>query len=141
MNFEFIIVNDASNDQTKQILEGYDDPRIIVVNNSVNLGLTKSLNKAIKGAKGKYVSRMDADDISLPHRFETQVKFLRSNPDYALVGSSYYQIDASGSICSLIKVLTQNREIKEGLENQNWFGHGSVMMRKDAFYNIGGYHE
>ncbi|MCK4829810.1 glycosyltransferase, partial [bacterium] len=140
-NFEFIVINDSSTDNTKEILKLYDDPRIMIINNSNNLGLTKSLNKGIKAAKGEYIARMDADDISLPHRFETQVKFLKNNSDYALVGSSYYQIDDREKIRSLIKVLTQNREIKEGLENQNWFGHGSVMMRKDAFHNVGGYHE
>jgi len=140
-DFEFIIVDDASNDKTSVILESFDDPRIKFIKNPENLGLTKSLNKGIKAAKGKYIARMDADDISLPHRFERQVEFLERNPDHAVVGSSYYQIHDSGKICSLIHVLTDDLEIREGLRKQNWFGHGSVMIWKDAFLKVGGYDE
>ncbi len=140
-DFEFIIINDASTDGTEKILKKFDDPRIKIITNHENLGLTKSLNKGIKLAKGKYIARMDADDISLPQRLETQVNFLEKNPDYALVGSSYYQIDGTGKINTLINVLTGDPQIKEGLKKQNWFGHGSVMMRKDALLRIGGYDE
>ncbi|OQY14044.1 MAG: hypothetical protein B6I30_01800 [Desulfobacteraceae bacterium 4572_187] len=140
-DFEFIIVNDASTDKTNEILESFDDPRIKIIKNTENMGLTKSLNIGIKAAKGKYIARMDADDISLPHRFEIQVEYLERNPECAVAGSSYYQIDDKGTICSFIEVLTNDPDIKEGLKTQNWFGHGSVMMKKDAFLKAGGYNE
>ena len=76
----------------------FQDPRIKIVKNAENLGLTKSLNKGIQMARGKYIARMDADDISYPHRFETQLKFLENNKDYALVGSSYYQMNERGEM-------------------------------------------
>src|SRR5687768_3512659 len=70
-DFEFIIINDCSNDHTLDILNEYAqmDTRIQIINNEENLGLTISLNKALKEAKGKYIARMDADDVSHPERF------------------------------------------------------------------------
>ncbi len=115
-DFEFIIVDDASTDKTLGILKGFDDPRIKIISNSENCGLTESLNKAIRSARGNYIARMDADDVSLPHRFERQLEFLEKTPGYALVGSSYYRIDESGNIGGLIQVLTDDGKIKKGLK-------------------------
>jgi GT2 family glycosyltransferase/radical SAM superfamily enzyme YgiQ (UPF0313 family)/SAM-dependent methyltransferase len=140
-NFELIIVNDASTDATPEILQKFDDCRIRVITNPRNLGLTKSLNKGIAAARGHYIARMDADDLSLPHRLERQRQFLEEHPDYALVGSSYYQIDENGQIRSLIRVLTADSDLRAGLRQQNWFGHGSVMMRREAFTQLDGYDE
>jgi GT2 family glycosyltransferase len=112
-----------------------------VITNPGNLGLTKSLNKGIAAAQGRYIARMDADDLSLPHRLERQRQFLEEHPDYALVGSSYYQIDERGHIRGLIRVLTADSDLRAGLRQQNWFGHGSVMMRREAFTQLNGYDE
>ncbi len=97
-DFEFIIVNDGSTDNSLEIIESYDDERIKTINNKKNIGLTKSLNKALKFAKGKYIARQDADDVSLPNRFEKQVEYLDSHPEVALVGTSVYLIDENGKI-------------------------------------------
>lgn len=140
-DFEFIIVDDGSTDKTSEILNSFDDLRIKVIKNSQNLGLTKSLNKAIEIAKGKYIARMDADDISLPHRLEKQIEFLEKNPEYAMIGSSYYKIDDEGTTLSLVSVLTADSQIKEGLDKQNWFCHGSAIIRKDALLKVGTYNE
>jgi GT2 family glycosyltransferase len=140
-DFEFIIVNDASTDDTEEILKQFDDSRIKIIKNPENLGLTKSLNIGIKAAKGEYIARMDADDISLPHRFEIQVNFLENNPDYALVGSKFYNIDESGNTKSLIDVPLDNLSIHETLKKNNCFAHGSIIMKKDAFLTVGGYNE
>ena len=74
-NFEFIIIEDASTDKSQRIISSYEDPRITLIQNLSNLGLPRSLNKGINLAKGKYIARMDADDISLPERFEKQLSF------------------------------------------------------------------
>lgn len=140
-NFEFIIVDDGSTDMTEEILESFDDSRIRTIRNSENLGLPKSLNKGIRAARGRYVARMDADDISLSHRFERQMDFLERNSGYSLLGSSYYQIDRAGKVVSLVRVLTGDAEIRSNLKKQNWFGHGSVMMQKQAWSWCGGYDE
>jgi glycosyltransferase involved in cell wall biosynthesis/radical SAM superfamily enzyme YgiQ (UPF0313 family) len=140
-NFEFIIVNDASSDTTAKILHQIDDPRFIIFTNEQNFGLTKSLNKALKHCRGEFIARMDADDISHPFRLEKQVSFLESHPKCALVGSSYYVIDEESNIKSHIDVLTESSQIKAGLKSQNWFGHGSVMIRKSALLKVGEYDE
>src|SRR3989338_4267706 len=79
-NFEFIIVDDASVDNSWDYLKNLNDHRIKLIKNKKNLGLAASLNKALKVAKGNYIARMDADDISLPTRFEEQVNYLQKNP-------------------------------------------------------------
>ncbi len=91
-DFELIIINDGSTDSTKKIIESYHDSRLSMVENEKKLGITKSLNSGIKLAKGKYVARMDADDISLSTRFEKQVLSLEKNR----------QIDVSGALTKII---------------------------------------
>ncbi len=86
-NFEFIIVDDCSTTDMTSIKEKCVDDRIIWVQNEENIGLTKSLNKALKIAKGKYIARMDADDISLPERFVTQIEFMEKHPEVIVCGS------------------------------------------------------
>jgi GT2 family glycosyltransferase/Tfp pilus assembly protein PilF len=140
-NYELIIIDDGSTDETAKILEGLDDFRVRIITNQENLGLTRSLNLGISQARGEYIARMDADDLSLPHRLEKQLEFLENHPEYALVGTPYYQIDETGAIKSLIRVLTDDGELRAGLLQQNWFGHGSVMMRKAAVVQAGGYDE
>ncbi len=140
-DFEFIIINDCSTDKTNEIIKSFNDPRIKVIDNQENIGLTKSLNKGVGVAKGQYIARMDADDVSLPHRFKTQIEFLEKNFQYALVGSSYYQINDTGKIRVYTKVLIGNLELHSGLLEQNWFVHGSVMIRKSAFISCNGYNE
>ena len=83
-DFEFIIVNDNSNDSSKEIILSYADERIIYLENKQNIGLASSLNKAIKKAKGIFIARMDDDDISYADRFRLQVDFLESNPKLIL---------------------------------------------------------
>lgn len=140
-DFEFIIIDDASTDSTPDILRKFTDPRFKISRNNENLGLTKSLNSGLSAARGEYIARMDADDISLPHRLEVQYDFLKNRPEYALVGSSYYKIDEEGNIISLVPVLTSDQEIRTGLKAQNWFCHGSVLMRKESLVASGGYNE
>ena len=89
-DFEFIIINDnPQKEQNKIVLENYQakDKRIRIIENEENIGLTKSLNKALKITRGEYIARMDADDISFPKRFEKQIEFLDRNPDYIVCGA------------------------------------------------------
>lgn len=86
-DFEFLIIDDASTDNTPDILRKYHDPRITIITNEENLGLTRSLNKGLSIAQGDYIARMDADDICLPERLEIQVQFMDENPDICVCGS------------------------------------------------------
>ena len=87
-NFEFIIVDDCSTNNSVEIIESYNDCRIKLIKNEQNIGITKSLNIAIKNANGEFIARMDADDISLAQRFEKQVEFLTRNPEYIACGTA-----------------------------------------------------
>lgn len=89
-DFEFIIIDDGSTDNTAQILSAYKylDKRVKVLTNEKNRGLVYSLNRGLKAAKGKYIARMDDDDISMPWRFEYQVAFMDKNPHVTVSGTS-----------------------------------------------------
>lgn len=86
-DFEFIIINDGSTDNTENIILSYKDERIVYIKNDVNLKLIKTLNKGVDLARGKYIARMDADDISLPTRLEVQYKFMERHPELAAISS------------------------------------------------------
>ena len=93
--FEFIIWNDGSTDGTEKIIKSYDDNRIRYYYHE-NTGLGEALRLACAEAKGKYIARMDGDDICLPSRIQKQVEFLESHPDYVLVSSAVFYIDEIG---------------------------------------------
>ncbi|WP_163182665.1 glycosyltransferase family 2 protein [Neobacillus sedimentimangrovi] len=96
-NFEFLIIDDCTTKDNIKTILSYKDPRIKLIRNEFNLGLTKSLNKGIELATGKYIARMDADDISELDRFEKQIAFLENNPDVIVLGG-YAQVLGSNKI-------------------------------------------
>ena len=85
-DFEIIVIDDCSTDQSISIIEAFNDPRITVIKKEVNKGLIDSLNIGFKEAKGKYIARMDGDDISLPDRFKKQLEVLENNPEIKVCG-------------------------------------------------------
>ena len=86
-DFEFIIIDDGSTNESVEYLKSLTDPRIRIIRNETNIGITKSLNIGFHEAKGKYIARMDSDDISLPDRFEKQLEFMSKNQDVIVCGS------------------------------------------------------
>lgn len=134
-DFEFLIINDGSTDDTSQILSGYNDTRIRIVNNEHNIGLTKSLNKGLKISRGEYIARMDADDISLPSRFEKQVDFMETHPEVGVCGS---WAQAYGEISGFYKTPVDNDSITCRMLFQNSIIHPSVIIRKAIIekYNL-----
>lgn len=136
-DFEFLIINDGSTDSSEKIINSYKDQRIRLINNNKNLGLATSLNIGIDLSKGKYIARMDADDISLPKRLEIQVRFMDKHTKIGIAGS-WVKIFGE-KIKNLIKTYPSNTEnIKAVLLFKNAISHPTVIIRKVMFdkYNL-----
>ena len=125
-DFEFLIINDGSTDNSIEIVKTYEDPRIRFVHNDINIGLTKSLNKGLRIARGEYIARMDADDISHPERFDKQIKFLDKNQDIGVCGTF---AKTFGSVESIWKHPLEDDHIRAEMIFTNPFIHSSVVLR------------
>lgn len=140
-NLEIICCDDCSTDNTLEILEklAVEDSRITIVKNDSNLKIVKTLNKLIGLAQGKYIARMDADDISLPERIEKQVSFLESNPEYGLCGTNAWHIDENGKKIGKSYLPVTHEENKFYLAYYSTFYHPTIMLRsciyKNSFYS------
>ena len=95
-DFEFLILDDASTDGTADYLRTLSDPRVRVITLAENIGLTAALNRGLREARGEFIARQDADDVSHPRRLELQFGFLKTNPACAVVGSQAWLADARG---------------------------------------------
>ena len=135
-NFELLIIDDGSMDSSVEIIKSYADPRIKLIHNDKNLNLPESLNKGIDIAQTEYIARMDADDISLPHRLETQVKFMNENPNIDVCGSFVKRLDKQRQI--IWKFPTEDSHIKAGLLFKCCLSHPTIMMRTSSIkkYNL-----
>jgi len=128
INFEFIIIDDGSTDKSLEIIASYDDKRIVLVSRE-NRGLIASLNEGIEQAKGKYIARMDADDISLPQRFIEQVSYMEEHKDIGVCGS-WVEVFGENLNKKIWKLKTGNDILKLMLLFAVPFAHPSVMIRK-----------
>jgi glycosyltransferase involved in cell wall biosynthesis len=138
-DFEFIIIHDPSTDKTTEILQSFNDPRIKIINNEKVLGLIESLNTGLGIASGEYIARMDSDDISLPERFEKQVKYLQAHPEVGVLGCHVKIVDEISktvSVCS--RPLTNDQNQWRLLFGPSLM-HPSVMFRKELIIKHGGY--
>ncbi len=141
-NFEFIIIDDGSTDNSCRIIESYNDPRIRLIRNGSNIGLAASLNKGLEYARGELIARQDADDISLPGRLEQQVAFMRKKSDIVLVGTQARDIDENGGNLGVIKKPVSGSSIRWVLLFDNPFVHTSVMFRRETVLRLfKGYNE
>lgn len=127
-NFEFLIIDDASNDETVSIIKSIEDSRIVLFEKPKNTGYTESLNYGLSIAKGRYIVRMDADDISLPERLFKQLSYMESNPNTIVCGS-FCEIIGNSEIREF-PVLDE--DLKVCLLTQSCFAHPAVMIRKSV---------
>ena len=100
-NFEFIIIDDGSDNASKEVIGSYDDPRIRLLVNEHNIGLPRSLNRGLDACRGEYIARMDDDDIAYPTRFEKQIAFMRANPDVIVCGTWVEFMDENGKLTGI----------------------------------------
>jgi len=132
-NFELLIINDCSDDASEQIIQSIRDLRIRYIRNPRNLGLPGTLNKGIMESPGcKYIARMDQDDISLPHRLETQIRFMDENPAIGVSGS---WIRMFGETSYINKYFTEHEELKAKLLFNTCFAHPTVVFRTSILKN------
>ncbi len=133
-DFEFLITDDCSDEMTKKVLYDYanKDQRVRIITNSENKGLTKNLNRMIGEAKGKYLARMDADDICFPNRFLKQVEYLDEHPEIAVLGT-WFNIIKDSTVIGYKKEAFLPYQMKARLFFHNSGNlHSSMMMRREV---------
>lgn len=141
-DWQLVLCDDGSEDNTYAIAKKYCDKypdRIVLLKNEQNMGLNYTLNRCLEVSVGEYVARMDGDDISLPTRFEREVSFLDSHPDYAIVSTSMIFFDEKGDWgrCHSIEKPTK----KDFIKHSPVHCHAPCMIRKEAYMAVKGYTE
>ena len=136
-DFEFLIIDDNSNDNTAQIVNSYKDKRIVYIKNEKNLGVSCSSNIGIRLSRGEYIARTDCDDISFPGRLERQIKYLERNKNISVCGTWAQSFGLKNEI---MRAPVKNEEIQCQLLFNSAFIHSSVIIRKDIFVQNGFYY-
>lgn len=135
-DFEFILINDGSTDNTEQVILSYaaKDPRIVYLKNETNQGLIYSLNRGIDAARGKYIARMDDDDKALPFRFERQVLAMDTHPEIALMGSSFLGKDGTAQKKEGEPVIRDPDQVEINTYFSSGLAHPTIFIRR-SFLN------
>lgn len=128
-DFEIVVVDDGSTDQSAAIVRSYGDERIVLLQNPGNLGVGSSLNRGVRAARGKYIARMDGDDLSTPDRAALQVSFMEDNPAIAVCGS---HVETFGAESHVVRRPLGSAAIKCFLLAGPPFSHPSVMLRRSV---------
>lgn len=129
-DLELLLIDDGSSDGSADIINSYSDPRMRLVRNGANLGLIETLNRGLLLARGRYLARMDCDDISHPQRLALQVRFMERHPDVAACGT---WIKAFGSQRFVKRYPLSDDLIRAHLLFENALAHPSVMLRRELF--------
>jgi len=139
-DFEFIIINDGSTDASSAILDYYQtcDPRVRVYHQE-NKGLIESLNRGCALARGKYIARMDADDISVHNRLIWQVGRMEKHSHLGLLGGAVEWVDATGKSLGIYRHPCENQAIRMALADCSAFWHPTVLIRREVLFSVGGY--
>ena len=138
-DFELIIIDDASTDNSREVLSNYDDHRIMRLYNPVNLGLTPSLNRGLAVSRGEFIARQDADDLSLPTRLAQQLDYLDRHPDIGVLGTQMEVINAAGTFVYNYELPVSHSLIAWSLFFGRSVAHPTVMLRRQVLEDAGGY--
>lgn len=136
-DFELITVDDASADESPDIIRSYRDPRIVSGGHRDHRGLAAALNRGLAMARGALIARQDADDVSVPTRLEEQAQAMASCPDLAILGSAYQLIDEHGVTLTTMRPPPSDGGIRWKMLFDNAFCHTSVMLRTDILRRAG----
>ncbi len=136
-DFEFLIINDGSTDNSWEIISRYKDPRIRLLNNEENRGLIFTRNRGVQEALGEYFAILDCDDIAVSNRLEIQNSFFIKNPDLALCSGRALNIDSQGRTISESPVINGDRNV--GLIFGNFLINSAVMIKTDIIKVVGSY--
>lgn len=131
-DWELIVINDGSTDNTENVILSFKDYRINYIKNDCNKGLIYTLNRGLNISKGEYIARMDADDISLSSRIEKQVIFMDSHPDIIVCGTQIEYFGTKQTSYFKLKFPTRDKELKEMLAFATCFAHPTVVIRKNV---------
>lgn len=141
-DFELIIIDDGSTDETEKVVKAISDNRIVYFKNPKNLGIQKSLNRGLKVAKGKYIARIDDDDEWCDQdKLKKQVDFLNNHPDYVLVGTGIIIVDENKKELLRFLYPETDKKIRQRLLSGRCFNHSNILFRKETTLKIGGYSE
>ena len=140
-DFEMVIVDDASTDGSGEIIEALDDPRIRLVRNDRNIGLTRSLNRGLAASSGLLVARQDADDVSHGDRLALQVAYLDAHSETAVVGSWYRKVSATGEVLGERELPTEPVHVSWATLFYCPLVHSAAMFRRADAIAVAGYDE
>lgn len=140
--WELIIVDDGSSDNTLDILNTYEDPRIKIFKHEQNSGVVATRNTALKHAQGTYIAILDSDDVWIDTaKLEKQVSFMEKHPQHGIVGTNITHIDEKGELVGKTLYVTDNIDIRSRILITNQFAHSTVLIRKSVLDKIGGYRD
>jgi glycosyltransferase involved in cell wall biosynthesis len=131
-DLELVVVDDASSDRTPAILAAIGDPRMRVIHSEAQLGLAASLNRGLDEARGRYVARLDADDVAMPRRIERQLARLRATPDVAVVGSAVLELVDASRVGAVHAMPTPSQEVRWAALFSSPFFHPAVVVDRDV---------
>ncbi|WP_227868625.1 glycosyltransferase family 2 protein [Polynucleobacter paneuropaeus] len=137
-NFELIIINDGSQDDSQKIIDSYNDSRIRSFEHA-NIGVAATLNKGISLARGRWIARQDQDDVSFPERLTKQVHFMNTHPGCAMVGTAAQIWVNETKTDRFHRHPCSDPELRAGLVFYNYFVHSSVLLDKSVVQSVGGY--
>ncbi len=140
-DFELLVIDDASRDDTARIAASYDDPRVRLIRLASNVGAGAARNRGLQAARGALVAILDADDVSYPTRLERQVAYLAVHPECGLLGTAFDRLDPQGNVLGAAHLAADDAQLRWRLLTGNVIAHSSVVMRRDLALAAGGYPE